>query len=328
MPSAGILRHPLLALLLLAACQPALAAADDEEEEPEPWDARWSLAVATEVDQQSNRSIAGEAGYAWTPKTSVRVAGNTIAYSEVPGNGFRAQGVEFGAQHDFTRWSLSGTVARWQDSDIVTVEEGRLGGDLRLAQWSFGLGAMLRRSGFDATKVNKNVTLDNGTALAVNATSSCKMNNDGFGAHSAWSGAVWGAHAEFRGYQYKDASCTFGKVSGLDLLRHPSRLEFVQLEAPLVVQLETVGLRRIGRDNVLLANAFDGGASWKHEDFVVRLDFERQSEYFSGKSSSTVFATGTADMGHGSGVDLVLGMTRGGGVLQGAFVGFAVRAHF
>jgi hypothetical protein len=328
MPSQGFVRYPLLAALLLCASQPVLAATDDEEEEPEPWDARWSVALSTEVDQQSNRSIEGAAGYAWTPTTSVRVAGNTVAYSEVPGKGFHAQGVELGAQHDFRLWSLSGAIARWQGSDIVTVEEGKLGADLRLKPWTFGIGATLRRSGFDATKDNTIVTLVDGTKLAVQATSSCKMNNEGFGVHGAYAGDIWGGHAEFRGWRYKDASCTFGKVTGLDALRHPTRDEFVQLELPLVTALETVGVRRIGRDNALLANALDVGASWKHQDFVVRLDFERQNDYFSGRSSNTLFTTGTADMGHNSGVDLVIGLTRGATVVQGAFVGFAVRAHF
>ncbi len=329
MPNAGFVRLPLLAVLLLAVCQPAWAAADEDEEEPEqPWDARWALSGATIVDQQSNRVLEAEGSYAWTPATSVRLAGNSIAYSEVPGNGFHAQGVELGAQHDFKRWSLAGAIARWQDSDIVTVEEGKLAADLRLKPWTFGASAMLRRSGFEPTNVNGNITLDGGTVLAVQAISSCKMNNEGFGAHGAWDGAIWGAHAEVHTYQYKTASCTFGTVTGLDLLKHPTRTEFVQLEAPLVAQLETVGVRRIGRDNALLKNEIAGGASWKHEDFIVRLDVERQTDYFSGSSSDTFSATGTADMGHGSGVDLVIGLTRGGTVVQGAFVGFAVRAHF
>jgi hypothetical protein len=328
MPSQGFIRYLLLAALLLGAGPAALAATDDDEEEPEAWDARWMIALSTEVDQQSNRNIEADAGYAWTPTTSVRVAANSVAYSEVPGNGFHAQGVELGAQHDFKRWSLSGAIARWQDSDVVTVEEGKLGADLRLKPWIFGVSAMLRRSGFDATKDNTTVTLPDGTQLAVKATSSCKMNNEGYGVHGAYAGDIWGGHAELRSFQYKNASCSFGTATGLDALTHPTRAEFVQLEAALVTELKTVGVRRIGRDNALLANALEVGASWKHQDFVVRLDFERQKDYFSGNSSDTLFATGTADMGHGSGVDLVVGLTRGSTVVQGAFVGFAVRAHF
>ena len=329
MPSSDRLRYPLLAALLLGASLQAMAAPEDDEDEPqEPFDARWSLAGSTVVDQQSNRSIAGEVGYAWTPATSVRFAGNSVAYSEVPGNGFHAQGVELGAQHDFKRWSLSGAIARWQDSDIVTVEEARLGASVRLARWSLGLDGSLRRAGFDSTAVNTTVTLTDGTQLPVQATSSCKMNNEGVGLHGGWAGDVWGAHADAHVYGYKTPKCSFGTVTGLDVLEHPTRLEFAQLEAPLVSQLAVVGVRPIGRENALLANDVVGGASWRHEDFVVRLDVEHQRDYFSGNSSESLFATGTADMGHGSGVDLVIGLTRGSTVVQGAFVGFAVRAHF
>jgi hypothetical protein len=328
MPTLGLARYSLLAALLIAAGQPVLAATDDDEEEQEPWDARWAVAIVAEVDQQSNRGIAGEVGYAWTPSTSVRLAGNSIAYSEVPGNGFRAQGVELGASHDFKRFALSGAVARWQDSDFLTAEELKLGADLRQKPWFAGLSAMLRRSGFDVVNVNSSITLLDGTLLPVQAPASCKMLNDGIGVHGGYAGDVWGLHGDVRGYQYRTPTCSFGKVVGLEVLDHPTKNEFVQLLAPLVTQLSTVGVRRIGSDNVLLSSALDGGASWKHEDFIVRLDYARQREYLGGMTSNTVFATGTADMGHNSGVDLVIGLTRGRTVSSGGFVGFAVRAHF
>jgi hypothetical protein len=328
MPTHRIVRSALLAALLLGAGHSALAAADEDEEEQEPWAARWAVAIATEVDQQSNRSIAGEVGYAWTPATSVRVAGNTVAYSEVPGNGFHAQGVELGAIHDFRRFTLSGAVARWQASDILTAEEVRLAGDMRSGPWYGGASLMFRRSGFDVVNVNTVVTLLGGILLPVQAPSSCRMNNDGAGVHGGYAGDVWGAHAELRGYQYKTPRCSFGGVAGLDVLDRPTKNEFVQLEAPLVTQLATVGVRRIGRDDALLSSAFDGGASWKHEELVVKLDYARQKEYLGGTVSNTLFATGTADMGHNSGVDVVLGVTRGRTVSSGGFVGFAVRAHF
>ena len=38
--------------------------------------------------------------------------------------------------------------------------------------------------------------------------------------------------------------------------------------------------------------------------------------------------TGTADLGEHAGVDCTIGMTRGGGVTSGGFVGFALRAKF
>lgn len=322
-----ILSLPLLALLL--ASPPALAAADDEEEQDQqPWDARWSLALSTEVDQQSNRGLEAAGGYALTPTTTVFVGANSIAYSPTVSNGFHSDGIEAGLSHDFRHFTLSGAIGRWQDSDILTAEEAKLGFDLRFKPWSVGLRAMYRRSGFEPVDVNATITLRDLTQLPVLATSSCTLSNEGYGIHAEFAGDVWGAHASAMSYQYKDASCSFGMTQGLDVLDHPVKTEFVQLEAPLVTQLETIGVRRIGRENTLLASEIDAGASWKRQDLIVSLDVTHQQEYFSGAGSNTFAATGTADMGHNSGVDVTIGITRGSTVVSGAFVGFAVRAHF
>ena len=323
-------RSPLLVAFLVLACQPAFAAAaaDDDEEEQEPWNARWSLEGAVEVDQQSNRGLEAAVGYALTPTTSVRFAGNSTAFSPTLSNGFHSNGVQLGAGHDFKRFSVSGAISHWQDSDILRATEGKLGLDLHSNRWSMGLTGMYRRSNFEALAVNTTVALTGGTLLPVTAVSTCKLNNTGAGAHGEYSGQIWSARARFQSYQYKAGDCTFGKATGLAVLNHPDKNEFVQLEAILVNQLATIGVRRIGHENTLLSSEFGGGGSWRHQDFIVSLDYTRQAEYFTGNSSATLTATGTADMGHNSGVDLVLGYTRGNTVSQGAFVGFVVRAHF
>ncbi|HXQ64687.1 MAG TPA: hypothetical protein VN787_07520 [Steroidobacteraceae bacterium] len=316
--------YPLLAVLALAVCQPA-AAADEEQQAPS--DARWSLALGTEVDQQTNRGFEGEVGYALTPNSSVRLAANSVSYYALASNGFSSQGLELGASHNFARWTLDGAVGRWQDTDILTAEELKLGADLPLRPWSIGLRGMLRRSGFEPLGIDTTVTLRDGTQLPVAATSSCTLDNTGLGLHGAFGGEVWGAYLTAMNYQYRDASCSFD-TPGLEALHHPDRAEFSQLEATLVDPLETVGVRRIGRENALLASDFDAGTSWKHEDLIVSLDFAHQKEYFSGAHSNTLSATGTADLGDKSGVDLTVGLTRGSTVQSGAFMGLAVRAHF
>ena len=321
-------RYPLVAALLVLACQPVLAAGDEDEEEQEPWNARWSLAGVLEVDQQSNRGLEAEVGYLVTPTTSVRVAGNSTAYSQTLSNGFHSAGIELGAAHEFKRFTLSAALGRWQDSDILTATEGRIGADLHFRPWSIGATALYRRSDFEPLNVNTTVTLSDGTALPVLATSTCKLNNTGLGAHGEYAGRIWGGHASFTSYQYKAGKCSFGDVLGLDALDRPDKNEFAQLEATLVDQLSTIGVRRIGRENTLMSSEMNAGASWRHQDFIVSLDYTRQTDYFSGNGSNTLFATGTADMGHNSGVDLVLGLTRGSTISGGAFVGFAVRAHF
>lgn len=325
-------RYPLLAAFVLFACQPAFGvtapAADDDEEEQEPWNARWSLEGAVEVDQQSNRGLDVAVGYAVTPTTSVRFAGNSTAFSPTLSNGFHSNGVEIGAAHDFKHFSLNGAIARWQDSDILTATEAKLGLDVRSKRWGMGVTGMYRRSSFEPLTITTPLTLEDGTSLPEPAVSTCKLNNTGFGAHGDYAGQIWSARARFQSYQYKSADCTFSNLTGLDVRTHLVKDVFAQVEATLVDQLETIGVRRIGRENTLLSNEFGGGASWRHQDFIVSLDYTRQAEYFSGNSSDTLTATGTADMGHNSGVDLVLGYTRGNTVSEGAFVGFVVRAHF
>ncbi len=321
-------RYPLVAVLLLLACQPVLAAADDEEEEQEPWNARWSLTAATQVDQQSNRGAEVEIGYLLTSTTNLRFAGNSTAYSPTLSNGFHSNGVAAGVGHDFKHFTVTGAIGRWQDTDILTATEGKLDADFRFKPWTIGLLGLYRRSGFEPLNVKSTITLTDGTALPVTAVSSCTLSNEGVGVHGAFAGDIWGAHASFMSYQYKNGNCSFGKTTGLDALKHPAKDEFVQLEAVLVDQLSTIGVRRIGRENTLLSSEFDGGASWRRQDLIVSLDFSHQADYFSGSASNTIAATGTADLGHNSGVDVTLGLTRGNTVVQGAFVGFAFRAHF
>ena len=322
-------RYPLAAALLLLACQSAFAAGDDEEEDQEPWSSRWSLAGATQVDQQSNRGAAVAIGYSVTPTTAVRLSASSTAYSATQSNGFHSNGIEFGAGHDFSRITISGALGTWQASDILTASEGKFGVDLRFKPWSIGLRGMYRRSKFDSLTVNSTITLADGTTLPlVNAIASCTLSNKGFGAHGEFAGAVWGAHATLMAYQYKNANCSYGMVTGLDALFHPSKDEFVQLESVRVAELALIGVRPIGRENTLLSSEFNGGASWKRNDLIVALDYTRQAEYIKGGRSNTIAATGTADLGHNSGVDVTIGLTRGNTVVRGAFVGFGFRAHF
>ena len=322
-------RYPLIALLLLLACQPALAAAVDEDEEtPEPFNASWALAGSTEVDQQSNRGAEVEIGYALTPTTRVRVGADSVAFSATQSNGFHSNGVELGAAHDFKHWTVSGSVGTWQDSDIVTAKEGKLGVDLNFRPWSIGLRGLYRSSAFESLAVDTTVTLRDGSLLPVHAVSKCKLTNQGVGAHGEFVGAVWGAHATFMSYSYKNGNCSYGSATGLDLLLHPNHDEFVQLEATLVDQMSVAGVRRIGYQNTLLSSLLEGGVSWTHNDLIVSLNIAHQAEYFSTATSNTLAATGTADMGHNSGVDVTIGYTRGDTVSSGAFVGFGFRAHF
>jgi hypothetical protein len=318
-------RYPLVALLVLAACQPALGATDEEEQEES--NARWSLALGAQVDQDSNRGFDGEIGYELTPASSVRVAANSVDYTATNPNGFHSQGLELGASHDFVRWTLEGAVGRWQDTDIVTAKELKLGGDVGIGRWTIGPRGMLRRSDFDPLTVNKTVTLRDGSRLPVSAVARCALDNTGLGLHGGYGGEVWGAYATAMSYQYRDSKCRFN-APGLQALARANRAELRQLLATHVDRLGTVATRRIGRDNVLLDSEADAGASWKHEDLIVSLDYARQKEAFNGARSNTVSATGTADLGDNNAVDVTLGLTRGGTVKTGAFVGFAVRAHF
>jgi hypothetical protein len=325
-------RYPLTAAFLLLACQPVLAAADDEEEEQEPWNARWTLAAGTEIDQQSNRGAEVEIGYLLTPTTSVKLDANSSAYSQTLSNGFHSNGVEFGASHDFRHWTLVGAVGTWQASDILTAVEGKLGADLRFKPWTVGILGMYRRSDFESLSVTSAITLADGTVVPVPTTptvATCKLTNQGFNGHGSYAGDVWGFHAAFTSYQYKNANCSYGDNTGIvEALLHPDKNVFMQLEAPLVSELETIGVRRIGHQNTLLSSELEAGASWKRNDLIVSLGVAHQEEYFSGATSNTLTTTGTADLGHNSGVDVTLGYTRGDTVVSGAFIGFAFRAHF
>jgi len=154
--------------------------------------------------------------------------------------------------------------------------------------------------------------------------------NTGVGMHAGFQGAAFGAYASAMSYEYRTASCGFDQP-GFDALAHPSRAEFEVLEAPLLARLASVGPRRIGFENTLLASEYGAGASFRHATLGFSLDYTHQVEAFSEVSSQTLSTTVSAELGApGSrdGIDMTLGVTRGATVQGGAFLGFGVHAHF
>lgn len=318
----------LLAALLLAQAPAAVAATDPDEDEPEEQvDAPWSLSLATEVDQQDTRGIIGELGREVTPNTSVRLALQSIDYTPRKPAGFKAQAVEGGATHDFERFSIQGALAHWQDTDIASANELKLGGDLHFEPWSAGLRTGYRRTDFDRFTSAADVTLNNGTVIPAATTSHCKLDNTALGLDGRFEGDVWGGYATLMRYQYRDAKCQY-TAGGVAAVSRADRQQLVDLSGGQLDRLTAVVPHRIGRPETLLDSSLDAGVSWKHEDLIVSLDYTRQKDYLAGVSSSTYSVTGTADLGDHAGVDCTVGITRGDGITNGGFVGFAVRAKF
>jgi hypothetical protein len=319
----------LLAALLLLAQVPAAVAADeaDEDEAEETVNAPWALSLSTLVDQQSTRGFIGQLGRDLTPNTTVRFAADSTDYTATNPAGFKSQGIELGASHDFERFSIDGAVARWQDTDIVTAKELKLGGDVHFDPWSVGLRTGYRRSKFDPFRSTADVTLKDGTVVVATSTSRCTLDNTALGLDGRFEGDIWGFYATAMSYQYKDSKCSF-KVGAKGVLSPATRQQLRELSGGALDRLSTVATRRIGRQETLLDSSLDSGLSWKHNDLVVSVDYSRQKDFFIGDSSNTYSVTGTADLGDHTGVDCTLGLTRGGGVTSGGFVGFALRARF
>jgi hypothetical protein len=322
----------LLAALLLFAQVPAAVAADDpDEDEPEQKvDAPWSLALGTQVDQLSTRGFTGELGRDLTPNTTLRFAADSTSYASNAATaqaGFNSNGIELGATHDFERFSIAGAVARWQDTDLVTAKELKLGGDFHFDPWSVGLRTGYRRAKFDPFHTQISVTLKDGTVVDANTTSRCTLDNTALGLDGRFEGDVWGFYATAMQYQYKDAKCGV-TANGKNVLSKADRQQLRDLSAGILDRLSGVATRRIGRQETLLDSSLDSGVSWKHDDLTVSLDYSHQKDFFIGAASNTYSVTGTADLGDHTGVDCTLGVTRGGNVTSGGFVGFALRAKF
>jgi len=326
----------LLAALLLLAQVPAAAtapataatASDPDEDEPEPKpDAPWSLSLATLVDQASTRGFSGELGRDLTPRTMLRVAADSTDYTSINEAGFKSQGFELGALHKFERFSIQGAIGRWQDTDIVTAKEVKLGGDFHYEPWSVGLRVGYRHSDFDDFTSTADATLPDGTPVPAGTSSHCKLDNTAFGLVGHYAGSVWGGYATAMSYKYKDSKCSFPE-SGSGVEVRVDRETLLALSGGQLDRMSAVATRYIGREQTLLASSFDAGASWKHGELVVSLDYAHQKDYFVGASSNTYSATGTADLGDHAGIDCTLGLTRGAGVSSGGFVGFALRARF
>jgi hypothetical protein len=338
MPQTCRLAFCLLAALLAAPVHAAPPPDDDEEEADET---RWGLDLKTEVDQDSGRSFYGKGAYSLTPDTRVSLdatsvnAGTNLA-------GLVSNGLSLGLTHDFDPWSVDLGVGRWQDNGLVTAKELTGGVDFNHDAWTVGLIGEARRSDFDAFNANASVTLPNGTVLAVKARPTCSLDNAGFGLHGDYAGEVWGFSAIYTGYRYADTRCKFDSA-GLAALERARKAQFLQLAADLANRLERKVTTRIGSQNALLESSYGAGASWRHDDLVLALDYTRQKDFFAGLAADTLALTATADFGHGTGVDVTLGATRSpslpaiaavtgapgtsaGGTV--AYLGLALRAKF
>jgi hypothetical protein len=323
-------RSLLAALTLLAQVHTAVAVAavpadEDEDAQPVAVNAPWALSLATLVDQQSTRGFFGELGYDLTKKTSVRFAADATSRTMTNPANFNSQGVEAGAAHDFARFRLDGAVAHWQNTDINSANELRLGGAFHFDPWTAGLRAGYRRATFDpiATTVTTPAA-----PLPQAAVARCDLNNTAFGLDGRYQGRVWGGYVTATTYRYADAKCGFQFNDGSTVEQQLTKAQFAQLAAAQAAQLTAAALHHVGRQEMLLDGYVDAGASWKKDDFVVSLDYSRLKDYFAGATSNTYSVTGTADLGDHAGIDCTLGITQGGGVTEGGFVGFAVRAKF
>jgi len=315
----------LVALWLLPAGAAFAAESDDEEPEEHPVTV-WSMDLGTEVDQADARSFFGTLGRDLTPKTTVYVSGDALDYPANFQNGYKSVGLEAGVTHDFLKQlHVGGALAHWQATDIVSVNDLKLLADWRAAPWSFGLRGGYRWSSFAALQTTATSTVSGDTLPAV---ASCKLKNLAAGAEGRYQGSVWGGYVSAMSYHYSEASCHLNLTDGTMQKERLAADAFATLAAPLVSQLAGVAVRHVGREETLLSSSISGGASWKHDDLVVKLEYWRQKEHFFGAASNTLAATGTADLGNATGVDCTLGLTRGGGVTSGAFVGFGVRARF
>jgi hypothetical protein len=317
----------LAALIMLASarCLPASAAADDDENVPDK-DARWLLQLATVVDQHSGRGLAGSAGYSTSPATTWTLGANGSDTTSTSTSGLATSGIDFGYAHDFDHWGVNAAIGRWQDVDVLTARELNGGGEFRRDAWSVGPRLQVRRTTFDPINANTTVTVG-GTPLPVVAIARCTLDNFGLGLRSAYDGETFGGHLDGAKYQYRDSSCHFD-VTGLGALARDTRSELRQLLGPTADLLARNAARHIGSQNALLDSSFGGGASWRHEDLKLALDYVRARDFLVGLKSDTLSLTATADLGDSSGVDTTLGATRSATYGTIAFLEFAVRAHF
>ena len=307
------------ALLALLAAAPAQAA-DDDEDEAEP-DTRWSLSLATVVDQKSAREFDGSGGYALTPDTSVQLGANLSDSTSNSSTGIGTSAVDVGLSHDFSRISVDGRFRRWQATDILNALELSGGAAWQADAWSLGPRLELRRSRFDP--LNVTIAVPGVSQAPVNPTARCTLNNFGYGLSGAYQGEVWGARLEGSSYRYSSASCDFDGVHA-----HVSRDLLSQLLGPSADLLARAAGRNVGSRDVPVDSRLGGGASWQHEELRIALDYSQSKDFLRGLRSRTLAATATADLGGGSGVDVTLGATQSASYGTLAFVGFAVRANF
>ena len=318
----------LVVALSLLASGPALAAIEDDDEPQDEGSAGpWSLSIATQVARLSARGVNAELGYDVARDTTVRVAGESVDYSSTAVGTQRSLGLELGASHDFGILDVDVALGRWQNTDVVTAKEFKLGYTADLEPWSAGFRLGYRRSDFDPFATTVRLV---GTPNPVIAIARCHLDNTALGADGRYQGDVWGAYATAMRYNYQNPDCTFDVIGFRRIRSRQPVGGFRQLAAQQLARLTTVATRRIGRQETLLDSSLDVGVSWKHADLTVSLDGSRERDFFIGATATIVSVTATADLGLGTSVDVTLGDSRGaiGTAPNALFVGFAVRTRF
>ena len=304
----------------------------DEDEMADSADERWGLKLGVQGDRVSTMGLTGAATYDLFASTTLRASGHSTDYRSDPPVGTpasaRTVGAEAGVTQRFGRFGLDVALGHWTATDVVKANEFKLGGTFSQGAFSGGLHTGYRRATF--VPFTTLASADFGTGVQLESVvASCRITNTAFGADGRWQGQVFGAHGSMMAYQYGNTRCGLVASGVGSATVTQSSTAFAALAAAPLSRLAMTALPMIGEQPALARSVGQLGISWKRLNKGFGLDYLRQQDYFSGSTSSALYATATSYLGGSTGLEVTLGRARGGnGGPRGMFGGVGLRARF
>jgi len=305
---------------------------DDEASESATDQGRVAIALGVQGDRQRAFGFTSAVSYDLLRATTLRASGHgaesrgdlTQGYSGT----IDSLGASFGVTQRFGRAGVDLDVGHLQISNFLKADELKIGGTFHVGVLSGGLRTGVRKSTFAPFSGLTTLDLGNGPQL-VPVQARCEVRNTWWGVDGRYQGRVWGAHAGLTKEQYQDASCGLLPAEGARVSASFANAQFAQLAIGPLGRLQQLVLPVIGDQQTLANSLASAGVSWRHRDMILAVDYLRQRDHYVGTLGKAYVATCTADLGHGTEVDVSLGDSRGDGAgPRGLFGGLGLRTRF
>jgi len=287
----------------------------------------WVLTAGGEIDDESGYRL--DAGAAWIPVEPTAVSALVgRSDSSTDFGDFTSTVASLSLDHSFDPIGVT-LEARWRD-DAEFLRANTWAGSLyfKRGAWRVALKGETRSTDFDPQTFENVVITRQGVPILASATSTCSLDNTGFGAVASYVGSLWSARLSATEYDYSDADCEFTNFSppsaGRFLRLRPNLLPLI---APRLFEFQRLQRSSVTRESTFLDSTLSAGLGLRDGPRTWELDYFHDREQFQELQSDTLIAALTFPVGARSDLEVRLGVTESDVVGTVGFAGFTVFAY-